>query len=120
MPDQESPDLKEALDRGSGGELPPNVPPGLLGERGLNLRKVDPPSHGLNAGLSQENDEQMTFLWIVLAYLVFFPLAYVIVWRTHKISRRSKTWITVAMSVGVAAVGAWLIMQGGLPGTAGR
>jgi hypothetical protein len=120
MADQESPKLKEALDRGSGRELPPNRPPGLLGEPGLNLRKVDPTSHGLNAGLTQENDEQLTFLWIVLAYVVFFPVAYVILWRTAKITSRSKIWIAVAMTVGIVAVATWLLVRGGLVGVPGR
>jgi hypothetical protein len=120
MTDQESPELKEALDRGSGRELPPNRPPGLLGEPGLNLRKTDPTSHGLNAGLTQENDEQMTFLWVVLAYIVFFPLAYVILWRSCKITKRSKVWTTAAMTVGVVAVVAWFATHGGLPGVGAR
>ena len=120
MADQESPELKEALDRGSGRELPPNRPPGLLGEPGLNLRKVDPTSHGLNAGLTQENDEQLTFLWIVLAYVVFFPLAYVILWRSHKIERRLKVWITIAMTVGVVAVFTWFAAHGGFFGVGAR
>jgi uncharacterized BrkB/YihY/UPF0761 family membrane protein len=92
----------------------------MLGEPGLNLRKVDPTSHGLNAGLSQENDAQMTFLWIVLAYLVFFPLAFVIVWRTHKITPRSKIWMTVAMTAGVVAVAAWFLTRGAFVGWAPR
>ncbi len=115
MPRQESEELERALDKGSGGELPPNVPPGLLGERGLNIQKTDPDSHGMNAGLTQELDGPVMWLVVVLAYLVFFPAAYWILWRSRVIPRRSKIAGTVLMTVGLVALALWwLLAQRGL------
>lgn len=113
MPREESPELKRALDRGSGRELPPNRPPGILGDQGLKLRKTDPTDHGLNAGFHQEHDAQLTFLWVLLAFAVFFPLAYVILWRSDKVERNVKIWLSVAMTIVLVAVVAWFMSGGG-------
>lgn len=111
MPAPESEELKRALDEGSGGELPPNVPPGILGERGLDLQKTDPPSHGLYAGLSQEFDGPVLWLAIVLAYLVFFPLGYWFLWRSPRIGKRTKIAGTILMTAGLAAVAVWFLVM---------
>lgn len=86
-------------------ELPPNVPPGLLGERGLNLYKEETGEpRGLNAGLLQESSAEVVWLAIFLAYVLFFPLAYVIVWRTKSIPRTRKWVVTGVLTVGVVTV----------------
>jgi hypothetical protein len=104
---QESEELERALDRGAMRELPPNHVPGWIGERGPDMRKVDDFSTpGLNAGISQEVDAPVVFLTVVIALVVFFPAAYVILWRSRAFSRRYKIVASVVISalVMVAAV----------------
>jgi hypothetical protein len=94
------PGFEDGLD-----ELPPNVPPGFLGEPGLNLKKADNDGpHGLNAGITQEWTWEMTIMVVILAYLVFFPLAYVVLWRSRKVPRRQKVIFSWAMAAGLAYV----------------
>jgi hypothetical protein len=102
-PDELTPEeraqFERALDSGIT-ELPPNQPKGLLGEKGIDVRKVEDFTPDLNAGILQENDPGVMWLVIVLCYLLFFPLAYVLLWRSKHISARAK-WI----ASGVGAVG---------------
>jgi len=91
-------------------ELPPNIPPGFLGETGVDLRKVDGDgSHGLNAGVIQEWTAETTLLVVMLAYFIFFPLAFVILWRSRKFTKRQKTVSSVLMAVGIAYLAARLL-----------
>lgn len=87
------------------GELPPNVPPGILGETGFDLRKVDDDGpHGLNAGLIQEWTWEMTMLVVFLAYVIFFPAAYVILWRSRVVPQKHKVVLSTIMTVGIGVV----------------
>jgi len=103
-PDELSPEeraqLERALDSGVT-ELPPNQPRGMLGEKGIDVRKVEDFTPDLNAGIVQENDPGVMWLGIVLSYLLFFPLAYFLLWRSKHISTRAK-WI--ASAVGAAGI----------------
>jgi hypothetical protein len=105
-----SPELAAALDEGEIPELPPNVPPGLLGEAGPDLRKIDPDSHGLNAGLTQEMDGPVVLLAVVISYAIFFPLAFWILWRTDTLPRRTKIMLSAVMGFGVVAAAVYLTM----------
>ncbi len=95
-------ELDRQLDSGVT-ELPPNQPKGILGERGIDVRRVDTFEPDLNAGILQENDPGVMWLWIVLAYLLFFPVAYVLLWRSTYIPRRTKLLVSVVGAVGIAA-----------------
>jgi hypothetical protein len=106
---EESPELAAALDDGEVPDLPPNVPPGLLGDQGLNLRKVDPDRHGLNSGLSQEMDGPVVLLLVVATYAIFFPLAFYILWRTPTLPRHTKITLSAVMAVGVL-LAAWYLL----------
>ena len=87
-------------------ELPPNVPPGFLGEQGLNFGKVDSSGpHGLNAGVIQEWTWETTRMIIALTYFLFFPLSFVILWRTRYIARKRKIALSVVMAAGLVFVG---------------
>lgn len=97
--------LNRALDGGLP-ELPPNQVRGILGEQGkIDLRKEEDFTPDLNAGISQEMDLPVMWMGIVLAYVLFFPLAYVLLWRSRVISRRAK-WVVSAVGAagGVAVV----------------
>jgi hypothetical protein len=96
---EERAEFDRALDSGVT-ELPPNEVKGILGEYGMDVRKVEDFSPDLNAGLSQEYDPGLQSLVIVLAFLIFFPVGYVLLWRDKHLTRRTK-WIT---SVVVAAI----------------
>ena len=113
VPRDESEPLKRALDAGELDELPPNIVPGWIGERGPDFRKTDSFDHGINAGVSQENDAPVMFLLLVIAFMVFFPAAYVLLWRSRRFSRRYRIIATVVMGVLVAAVGVGLLLYRG-------
>jgi len=85
-------------------ELPPNQVRGLLGEKAPSLYKVDEIGPDLNSGLSQEDDAPVKALLFLLAYVLFFPLAYVLLWRAKAYSRRSKIIVSIVMAVGVIIV----------------
>ena len=102
--------MKAALDDGEIGELPPNVPPGFLGEVAPDLRKVDPDSFGLNAGLTQEMDGPVVLMLVVITYAIFFPLAFYILWRTNTLPRRTKIALSAVMGVGVLVATVCLVM----------
>lgn len=93
-------ELEEALDRGSG-ELPPNQPRGFLGERGLDMRKTDGSGVSIFGGVTQEIDPGVVWLAMLAAYLVFFPLAYVILWRSRHFSLRAKIGYTIVFTTGI-------------------
>ncbi len=101
-------ELDAALDEGELSELPPNRPKGLLGEKNPNLYAVDDFEPDLSAGVSQENDVPVVWLAVVLAYLLFFPLAYVILWRSQQFTRKTKVVVSVIGAVGVLATAWWL------------
>lgn len=96
--------LEDILSRGSRDELPPNRPKGLLGEKGLDLYATDTFEPDLNAGISQENDVPVVWLGIVLAFLVFFPLAYWLLWRSSLFTRRAKIITSIVGTCGVVAI----------------
>lgn len=102
MPDKE--ELEAALDEGELAELPPNQPKGILGEKGFDLYKVDEFEPDLNAGISQENDLPVVWLGIILTYLLFFPLAYWMLWRSTLFSRRAKVVTSIVGAAGIAVV----------------
>ena len=92
-------------------ELPPNQIRGILGEKGPDIRKVESFEPNLNAGLSQEGDGPVQALVFLLAYVLFFPLAFFWLWRSRSYSRGFKTVASVVMAIGIAAVVA-LLMRG--------
>jgi len=102
--DAGSSELDEALSAGALTELPPNRPRGILGEHGPSLRKVDTFEPDLNAGVSQENDGPVIQLAIILAFLLFFPVGYWLLWRSSAYSRRGKLIITVVATLVIALV----------------
>lgn len=94
-------------------ELPPNIPPGFLGEIAPDFRKIDDDGpHGLNAGVIQETTWETTVLWVALAYLIFFPAAFYILWRSDKVLRSHKVVLSAAMVGGLVAFGAWWYANG--------
>jgi len=104
-------ELDAALDAGELAELPPNRPKGILGETGLDLYKVDDFEPDLNAGISQENDVPVMWLAVILAYLLFFPLAYWLLWRSPLFSRRAKALTSLVGAVGIVGVGVLLVLR---------
>lgn len=99
---EERAELDRALDSGVT-ELRPAHPKGLLGEKGMDVRKVDEVDGGIDGGVLQENDPGVRALWIVLAFLIFFPVGYVMLWRADFLSRRTKvitSWV-VAVIIGL-------------------
>jgi hypothetical protein len=112
VPREESDKLRRALDAGAMRELPPNHVPGWIGERGPDMRKADDfETPTLNAGISQEVDGPVVFLGMVVALVVFFPAAFLILWRSRAFSRRYKVVATVVMSVIVVAAAAALLVR---------
>lgn len=100
------PGFEDGLD-----ELPPNVPLGMLGEYGVNLRKPeDYQPRGTSAGMIQEWTRETTMMVVLIAYFLFFPLAYVILWRTTKIERHHKLWLAAMMTAGLIYIGIRLIL----------
>ena len=105
-------ELEQALDEGRLEELPPNHPRGLLGERNPDLRAIDDEfPQDLNAGVSQEMDLPVVWLGTVLAYLLFFPLGYWLLWRNPRFSLRAKIIASIAGAIGIGYV-AYRLIQG--------
>lgn len=101
MTDREVPMDKDPFGDGMD-ELPPNVPPGFLGEHGIDLRKVDGDGpYGLNAGVIQEWTWETTIIVVGIAYFLFFPVAYFVLWRSNKVPKRQKVVITALMTIGI-------------------
>lgn len=103
--------LDDAMRRGELPDLPPNAPKGILGERGFDIYKVDDFEPDLNAGISQENDLPVIWLAIVLAFLLFFPVGFWLLWRTPLIGTRSKIIVSAVGALGVFAVGIVLLVR---------
>jgi hypothetical protein len=97
-------ELDRALAKGRMDELPPNSVRGLLGEKNPKLKVIDEFEPDLNAGVSQEIDLPVVWMGIVLAYLLFFPLAYVLLWRTKYITHRDKIIVSVVGALGILYV----------------
>jgi hypothetical protein len=102
-------ELNRALDRGSHDRLPPNLPPGLLGEVGPDLRKVDDFEPTLNAGMIQEWTWETRWLTIGLLYLLVFtsPVAAWLLWRDPKRTMRTKVIVTLVGLALYAALFIW-------------
>ena len=111
-------ELDEALDRGAMPELPPNVPPGMLGEHGLNVAKVDTFRPTLSSGISQDSTVATRQLTILVLFLFVFtaPLAAWLLWRDPTRRLRAKVIGTIAALVLYFAI--YLAATGQIP-TAG-
>lgn len=98
------PELERALDEGGLSELPPNVPPGWLGEAGADFRKVDTFRPSLSAGIIQESTTETRWLTIALLYLLLItaPVAVWLVWRDPHRPLRVKV---IASAIGVLGYG---------------
>ncbi len=94
-------ELNAALDRGVSTGLPPNHPPGWLGEVAPDLRQVDDFEPSLNAGLLQENSQEMRWLLMVILYLtgLLAPVALWLLWRDPVRSRRAKIVSTIVGAI---------------------
>lgn len=95
-------ELDKALDKGSHDRLPPNIPPGFMGEIGPDFRRVDDFKPTLNAGVSQESTWETRVLTIALFYMlvVTSPAALYLLWRNRTWSVRAKALWTVLMVAG--------------------
>lgn len=103
--------LNRALDGGLP-ELPPNKVKGILGERGkIDLRKEEDFTPDLNAGISQEMDLPVVWMGIVLAYVLFFPVAYWLLWRSAHISVRAKYIASAVGAAGIVAVALAVVLR---------
>jgi hypothetical protein len=103
--------LDRALDKGALRDLPPNIPPGFMGEIQPDMYKADDFKPGLNAGVIQEGTWETRWLTIGLLYLLVLtsPVAVWLLWRDPKRSRRTKT---IATAVGVAGyVAVWALTR---------
>lgn len=104
-------ELDRQLDKGGVKDLPPNVPPGMLGEKGLNVQRVDTFEPSLNAGILQESSPETRVLLMLLMYLlvITFPVAMWLLWRERRRSLVTKVVLTV---VGVAIyVAVWFLTR---------
>jgi len=82
--------------------LPPNQPRGILGERNPELRVEEDFTPDLNEGVSREMGWPVERLLILLAFLVFFPLGYWLVWRSKNATFEWKVTVTIATAVFIA------------------
>jgi hypothetical protein len=94
-------EIDRALGQGALQELPPNIPPGFLGEVAPNMNKADDFHPSLNAGVIQESTWETNWLSIVLCYLLIVtsPAAVWMLWREPRRSLRVKV---AATAIGVA------------------
>jgi hypothetical protein len=99
-------ELDRALDKGSVAELPPNHPPGWLGEVAPDMRKVDDFAPSLNAGVVQEDTAVTRWLVMVILYLLIVtsPVAAWMLWRDPRRSLRAKIIGTVVGVAGYVAL----------------
>ncbi len=102
-PDREA-ELERALSEGRLDHLPPNQPRGILGERNPELRVEEDFTPDLNEGVSREMSWPVERLLIFLAFVFFFPLAYVLVWRSKNATFEWKVTVTIATAVFIAYV----------------
>ena len=79
--------------------LPENRPRGLLGEAGVDIRKVDDFAPDLNAGISQEIDTPVVWVAVIVGFLVFFVPGFVILWRSKRFPVRTKIVTSLVMVV---------------------
>lgn len=100
-------ELERELDRGEH-PLPDNRPRGILGGIGLDLRQRDPERPSLFGGVTQEIDANVVWILMLLAFLVFFPAAYAILWWYPRFSTRMKVGYTIGFTVVLMVVGAAL------------
>jgi hypothetical protein len=103
------PDRKELdaeLDKGRLEELPPNIPPGFLGEVTPNLRKPDSFRPTLSAGIIQEATAETRWLTIAVLYVLVFtsPIAAWLLWRDRSRSLASKIFASVVMVAGLVVL----------------
>jgi hypothetical protein len=103
-------EFERALGRGAG-ELPENRPAGLLGETPPDWRKVDSPGTSLFGGITQDVDTGVEWLGMLVAYFVFFPVAYVILWRSRRFSRRAKFAYTIAFTLGLVVFASAVLVR---------
>ncbi len=103
--------LEEAL-RSPIAELPENEPKGWLGEINPDLLKPDDLEPDLNAGLSQENDIRVTWLAVVLGFLIFFVPGMAILWFSKRIPIKTKVVTSVVASVLAICVVVALVVHG--------
>jgi hypothetical protein len=99
-------DLDRALDRGAMRELPPNHPPGWLGEVAPDMRKAEEFVPTLNAGVVQEHTPQTRWLLILVFYAMLFtaPVAAWLLWKEPRVSVRAKIVTTVLGVAGYVAL----------------
>jgi hypothetical protein len=99
-------EIDRALDKGAMRELPPNIPPGFLGEIGPNLNRPDDFHPSLNAGVIQESTWETNWLTMMLFYLfiVTSPVAVWMLWRESRRSLTVKLVVTVLGVVGYAGL----------------
>jgi hypothetical protein len=98
--------LSRELDRGSSTHLPPNIPPGFLGEVSPDLRRVDEFEPTLNAGITLEKTWETQWLVIGLLYFLVItgPVAFWLLWREpHRKTWAKVTWTLLALAGYVAA-----------------
>ena len=71
-----------------------------------DIRKADGDGpHGLNAGVIQEWTWETTMLSVLLAYVLCFPVAFVILWRSRRVPRNHKIVLTALLLAGLVWVG---------------
>jgi hypothetical protein len=99
-------ELDKALDKGSHTELPPNIPPGFMGEVGPDFRRVDDFKPSLNAGVIQESTWETRVLTIALLYFLVltFPVALYLLWRDRRRPLWGKALWTAIMLAGYAGI----------------
>jgi hypothetical protein len=99
-------ELERQLEKGALRELPPNIPPGFMGEIGPDLRKPDTFKPSTNAGLLQESTWETRWLVIGILYLLVItsPFAAYLLWRDPKMKLRTKVLTSILMGVGLAAL----------------
>ena len=100
MPDRAA--LDAELDKGELQELPPNIPPGWLGEVNPDLRKPDTFKPTLSAGIVQEATPETRGLTIALLYalLITSPIAAWLLWRDRGLSLVAKIAWSLVMVAG--------------------
>lgn len=111
MPDRSR--LDEALDKGALSELPPNIPPGFMGEVAPDMRKPDVFRPSLNAGVIQETTWETRVLTIALLYLlvVTFPAALYLLWRRKAWPTWGKALWTGIMLAGYLALASYTFLR---------
>jgi hypothetical protein len=99
-------ELRRALDKGASTELPPSIPPGILGDIGGDVRKTDDFKPTLNAGVLQESTWETRWLTIAILYLLVItsPVALWLLWREPKRTMWAKVVATLVGLAGYVAL----------------